>query len=306
MTATYQIQYLPHRNIDKNKWDACIDESPNGLVYGYSFYLDHMAKHWDALVLNDYEAVMPLTWNKKFGIYYLYQPFLAASLGIFGKQVTEELVNSFLQGIPKKFRYWDIYLNASNLFTLTDFRLYERTNYILDLNKPYPDLFNNFRPGYRQLLKKDAPVLSIKKNIPVEDILMLAGKKLGAVSATKEADYQNFRQLYHVLAKMGKAGNYGAYTAGNDLIASAIFLFSHNRAYYILAGNDPAGRSSSASHHVIDRFIKDNAGTQLLLDFEGSDIENIAFFFKGFAAREEKYAAIKYNRLPLLLRWLKK
>ena len=79
MSDPLHIQYLSHDEIDKPKWDRCIDEAPNGLIYSYSFYLDHMAKHWDGLVLskgphsdNDYEAVMPLTWNKKYGLHYLY------------------------------------------------------------------------------------------------------------------------------------------------------------------------------------------------------------------------------------------
>ena len=29
---------------------------------------------WDALVLDDYAAVMPLTWRRKYGTRYLYQP----------------------------------------------------------------------------------------------------------------------------------------------------------------------------------------------------------------------------------------
>ena len=65
------IRYLTRREIDTTKWDHCIDTAGNGLIYAYSFYLDHMARNWDALVLNDYEAVMPLTWNSKFGIRYL-------------------------------------------------------------------------------------------------------------------------------------------------------------------------------------------------------------------------------------------
>jgi hypothetical protein len=51
MTTGNQIKYLQHKEIDKAKWDACITNAPNGLIYGYSFYLDCMAKHWDALVL---------------------------------------------------------------------------------------------------------------------------------------------------------------------------------------------------------------------------------------------------------------
>src|SRR5215210_9046404 len=94
------VSYLPNANIDKAKWDKCIDAASNGLIYAYSFYLDSMAKHWDGLVLNDYEMVMPLTWNKKYGFYYLYQPFLCASLGVFGNDLNAGLIESFLHAIP--------------------------------------------------------------------------------------------------------------------------------------------------------------------------------------------------------------
>ncbi len=41
------------------------------------------AGQWDALVLDDYQAVMPLTWRSKFGIRYLYQPAFTQQTGIF-------------------------------------------------------------------------------------------------------------------------------------------------------------------------------------------------------------------------------
>ncbi len=92
-----EIRYLTYQQIDKTKWDACIDNAENGLVYAYSFYLDAMAKNWDGLVLNEYEAVMPLTWNKKYSIHYLYQPPFTACLGVFGKTLTAETINEFLK-----------------------------------------------------------------------------------------------------------------------------------------------------------------------------------------------------------------
>ena len=90
MSIHSPIKYVAQQQVDKNKWDACIERSSNGLIYGYSFYLDSMAKHWDALVLNDYEAVMPLTWNRKWGIKYLYQPPLTPQLGIFSATTISE------------------------------------------------------------------------------------------------------------------------------------------------------------------------------------------------------------------------
>ena len=52
-------------------------------------------------------------------------------------------------------------------------------------------------------------------------------------------------------------------------------------------------------------FIKDHAGQQRVLDFEGSDVRSLAFFYSSFGAVEEKYAAIKWNRMPWWLRWAK-
>ena len=110
MSEKDNIKYIPYGQLDKMKWDSCITNADNGLIYAYSFYLDQMYRQWDALVLNDYEAVMPMTWNKKYGISYLYQPFLTAQLGVFGKNITEERVSNFIQSIPSSFRLIEISL----------------------------------------------------------------------------------------------------------------------------------------------------------------------------------------------------
>ena len=99
---------------------------------------------------------------------------------------------------------------------------------------------------------------------------------------------------------------YGVFSTENKLFASAVFLFSHNRAYYILVGNHPEGKATGASHTLIDAFIKDHAEKNMLLDFEGSDIPNLAFFYSSFGATLETYPALKINRLPFYLKWMKK
>lgn len=281
MKIPIAIQYLENRDIDKFKWDLCIDGADNGLVYAYSYYLDHMSKHWAALVLNDYEAVMPLTWNKKYGINYLYQPFLCASLGVFGKDkdLDGRTTEAFLLSIPKKFRYWDIYLNHGNLFPLKDFNLYVRLNHVLALNKNYDELYRHFRASYKQTLKRaERTGCTLHKNIAIEKVIAMAKSKLDPIARINEKEYDHFIQLYKLLGSNNNAINYGIYSPREELLASGVFLFSHQRAYYILAGNHPNGRTLGASHQVVNAFIKDYAGSNLLLDFEGSDLSNIAFF----------------------------
>lgn len=301
------IKYLTYQQIDKIKWDACIDKASNGLIYPYSFYLDAMAKHWDALVLNDYDTVMPLTWNKKFGFYYLYQPPFSASLGIFGNELSEELVADFLTAVPEKFKYWDIYLNSSNNFAQKSIPYYLRKNFILDLNNSYENLYNNFRDNIKRNIKKALPFSIVtKKNIPVAAVIELAKEQARTFADIKDWAYQNFENLFHNRYEQKKATTYGVYSKAGQLIAAAAFLFSHNRAYYILVGNHPNGKTLGASHVLINAFIKDHAGRELLLDFEGSDISSLAFFYSSFGAVEELYPAIKLNRLPAPVKWLKK
>ncbi len=301
------IQYVPYKQIDKIKWDACIDTASNGLVYAYSFYLDAMAKHWDALVLNDYEAVMPLVWNKKYGIYYLYQPFFTAALGVFGTAISPALLTDFLQAIPAKFRYWDMYLNYANRLQLPSYNLYERMNFVLSLNDEYENIYDGFRDNIKRNIKKSIQLhCVIKKDIAIEKVINLAQEQSRQFSPATDDDYQHFKQLYHYLHQQKKAITYGIYAPGGQLLASCAFLFSHNRAYYILVGNHPNSKTFGASHALIASFIKDTAGKDLLLDFEGSDIPSLAFFYSSFGAREERYAGLKLNKLPFWMKWFKK
>ncbi len=306
MNSSFQIRFVSFAEIDFNKWDDCITNASNGLIYGYSFYLNHMAHRWDALVLNDYEAIMPLTWNKKYGIAYLHQPFLTAQLGVFGNFITAPLLEAFLQAIPSRFRYWDIYLNYKNDFTLEKYRLAQRKNFVLNLQKPYAALLGNYRENIqRNIRKSELAGCQVVKDIQVKMVTDLALKQMKKFSKGAVKNLLRFAKLYSYLVKRHQARTYGVLSERKELIASCVFIYSHNRAYYILVGNHPGGRTTGASHMLIDSFIKDNAGKNLWLDFEGSDIRSLAFFYTGFGAGEEMYPGLKQNKLPAVLKWLK-
>src|SRR6218665_560380 len=307
MSRYYHIQYLQHKEIDIQKWDRCIAVAENGLIYGYSFYLTHMAARWDALIYGDYEAVMPITWNKKYGIAYLYQPFLAAQLGVFGNDISADLLQSFLDAIPSRFRYWDIYLNHNNIFATEKFTLYQRKNFVLSLGKPYEEICKNYRANTQRNIKKSNQFgCRAERDIPVDNVIELAVAQMRDYTKEPGDNIDQFRSLYHFLHKRKQATCYGVFSAKNELISSCVFFFSHGRAYYILVGNHPDGRTLGASHALIDSYIRDHATDKLLLDFEGSDIRNLAFFYSSFGATEENYSAIRLNRLPFYLRWAKR
>lgn len=301
------FRLIKRADIDLNKWDRCIAEAPNGLIYAYSTYLDHMTLHWDGLVWGDYEMVMPLTWNRKWGISYLYQPPFTASLGIFGKELQPELIQQFIEHIPERFRLIDIDLNHANtdLPPGEGFRL--RANYILSLRDSYEILRSSYRENVRRNCKKaEQSGCVFRDTIPVEDVMELAAQYSPAGKQLHPKSRSAFLHLAAHLQSKGMAEANGIYDSQNNLLASALYFFSHHRAYYILVGNHPNGKTIGASHWLIDRFIAKYAGQDLSLDFEGSDVRNLAFFYSGFGAKEEPYSALYLNKLPWWLAWMKK
>lgn len=299
------IRYLKREEIDHRKWDECIASAPNGLIYSYVAYLDAMASNWDALVLNDYEAVMPLTWRRKWGMSYLYQPFLTAQTGITGKGLNEARTRLFLEAVPKRFRYWDIYLNHANGYALEAFPMQWRNNLVLPLHHNYEGLWAGYRKNtQRNISKAKGYGCYVKSDVPLNEALTLAREFTPGLEEQGEG-LTRFSQLFDSLHGQSSAVVYGCYTSSHRLVAAAVFLLSNGRSYYILAGTHPDGKTLGASHLLIDRFIADHAGQDLLLDFEGSDMPSLAFFYSGFGGREERYPVIRLNRLPFYAKWVK-
>lgn len=307
MSGAAPIRYLTRKEIDAGKWDDCIAKADNGRIYAYSFYLDRMARHWDALVMGDYETVMPLPWNSKFGIRYIYQPFLTAQLGVFGRDPRRETTGRFIDAIPSSFRLTEISLNPGNISGIPSRYTYPRSNYVLDLSPPYETLFKNYRENIRRNIRK-AEQLGYRpqREVEVEQVIRLAVSQMRSYSRESAENVHRFRELYRYLHEKKQALTYGIISPQDELLASCVFFLSHHRAYYILVGNHPNGRTTGASHALVDAFIKDHAGKKMLLDFEGSDIRNLAFFYSSFGARQEIYPALKINRLPFYLKWMKR
>ena len=132
------ISYIERKQIDDVKWNACIDKAFNGNLYGYSWFLDIVGVEWDALVENDYERVFPLVFKKKFGVYYIYQPFFTQQLGLFSTiRLDPAALSLFIRAIPAKFKQAEINLNTLNKADGVEFSLVPQLNHELDLIHSY-------------------------------------------------------------------------------------------------------------------------------------------------------------------------
>jgi hypothetical protein len=305
MAAGYHIHYLRQEAIDKHKWDGCVGGAFNHLIYAYSAYLDIMAPGWDALVLNDYEAVMPLPRKNKSGFSYLFQPPITPTLGIFGNAITEELAGCFLAAIPAVFKLWDISLNHFNPLPHSPaYPVYPRNNFVLALNKPYGEIQKGYHLNIkRNISKAISSGCIVKKGVPIDVIIRVAEREFPRFAKVESSFFERVRALY--LYYGGQGETYCVLNDKGENMASAAFLLSQGRACYWLVGNDPGGREYGASSLLLDAFIRDHSDKDILLDFEGSDDKGVADFYKKFGSMAEPYTTIYYNKLPFPFRLFK-
>lgn len=300
------IRYIQHKDIDKQKWDSCISNAENSLIYAYTWWLDNISPGWHALVLNDYEAVMPLTWREKYGIYYLYQPFCTAALGVFNKSGIDISVADFLNAIPAAFKYWDIDLNEKNWIEDKEIA-YERVNQMLNLSESYDSTSKKYsRLAKRTLNKAKENNLIVERGNKAELIVDLYKKEYQHWHVNKADDYAALVKCCEIAVEKKMAETYIAKSPGGEIFSFYIILKDDNFVYSLLGGSTAKGKQTGAFYFLTDIAISDNCDMGKIFRFEGSDEEGINFFNKQFGANAIKYLHVKQNKLPFPLNFFKR
>ena len=76
--------------------------------------------------------------------------------------------------------------------------------------------------------------------------------------------------------------------------------------YDLFSGSDEKHKDKHALTFLLDNMIRDFSETQYIFDFEGSDNEGLARFYKGFGGKEIFYPEIKCNNLKGIFKFASK
>lgn len=301
------IRLFKHNKIDKVKWDDCVNKSFNGNVYALSWYLDIVHPEWDALIENDYERVMPLTCSKKFGISYMFQPFFVQQLGVFStSELSQDDVDRFIDAIPRQYLLTQYRLNSFNKVDYESDTIVRHRNVELDLIYDYQYLYNNYNSNTkRNLAKAEAAGLSINHNINPEIIINIFRNNKGKnVKHWRDKEYNRLLELVNVAISKECCFNISVNDKDNNVIAGAIFVCSHDRIIFLFSGSDEKHKDKHALTMLLDNVIREFSETQYTIDFEGSDNDGLARFYKGFGGVEVFYPEIRYNNMKGILKFI--
>lgn len=289
------IRYLHRSQIDEERWDRVMAASDFETAYAHSWYLDACANRWGALVLDDYDYIMPVAYGKKLGLRYSYQPRFCQQLGIYSdKEVEADILDQFIRGLKKRFKLGNYSFNEGNLLgEKRGFETTDNANYTLPLKPSHEELIRAYTSNCKRNVKKAAQSeLLFSAEISVEELVQLKQQHDQVRQDTEH--YKGLIRMFSGLEEAGHVKIYGVRLEG-QLCAGAIFACSHKRMHYLLSVSTWQGKDLSGMFLVIDRVIQMHANSHIILDFEGSNISSIARFFSGFGAHPQLYQRVRFN-----------
>jgi hypothetical protein len=296
MNTVNRLNLIPSYKINPQLWDACVQQHQAPIYLKFN-YLNSMSANWVGLVLENYKGIMPICFKQKFGIKFSYTPAFIQQLGWVGEPIEFEILEDRIYDFLK---YGDIMFNHQHDFKQLHF--VAKTNLIIPLNTSYDNIYNNYSSDLKQNLKKAAKenlVYQASNEIP-QAISLYKSFYADRLAKTTQQDFDHFLNLCLQLNETDNCLVRKVVNHNKELLSIALLLKDENRMYNIANSTTLLGRKTASNHFLIDSILKEFANSNLIFDFEGSDLPGVQSFYENFGALNQPYFHWHFNKLWFL------
>jgi Acetyltransferase (GNAT) domain len=320
------LVHLRHSEIDKAEWDRLITQSAQSHLYALSWYLDIISPQWEGLVWQKegvYQAVMPLPICRKWAQKYIHQPLFCQQLGIFGAENEDsfELMSLFCEKLLQTYGYVPAYSFHSGNRAGLDAWLASKENKLqnrlkinylkthhIDLSADYSLLRSRYNADREANLRKaEKRFYRIETSDSIQPLIQLFRKSTenriqGGVSS--EA-YLILEKLVNSLKEKNLSKIYYVLNEAGQIESGALFTFFGQRIVYLFNAAALEFRKNNGRTLLIDKILREYAGSSYIFDFESAQKAEIAYFYRSFGAKEVFFPRINWNNLPFWIEWLR-
>jgi Acetyltransferase (GNAT) domain len=253
---------------------------------------------WEESVIRNGEGViarLPYRRMRRYGATVLTQPRLTPYAGPWFRPSSAKASNQFserrrltvelLRNLPP----FDLF--AQNLwpqlpdwlpFYWAGFSQYTSyTNWFQDLSSA-PALWENFLAETRAEIRKAERRVEVVVSDDVERLCELHELSFAQQGLRVPRERAFLRRVLEGALTKGHARIAFARDEVGNAHAATLLVYDHRSAHYLLGGSDARFRSSGAASLLVWDAIQFAAGASRLFDFEGSMVEGISRFFRGF------------------------
>lgn len=311
---------------NKKKYRALCQSEASISIFSQDWWLDAACgdENWDVVVIEKgglIAATLPYMRVNKYGLCFMVMPPLTKSLGPWlraydGKISAQyahqkELFTKLIQALPP-FDYFcqNFHPSITNWlpFFWQGFGQTTWYTYVLENLCELQPIFDGFEGRVRTEIKKAERryKLHIRWDIDFDSFWNLYEMTFSRQKMRSPHSKKIIYRIDAACVAQNARQIIGAEDSEGLLHAAVYVIWDQNSAYYLMSGSDSNLRNSGANSLCIWEAIKFASKVTKRFDFEGSILEPIELFFRGFGAKQIPYFRISYEtRLMKLLRTLK-
>jgi len=286
-----------------------ISQSPQGTIFTTPEWLEAVAPgKWQYLTVESGDSIkicMPIILSKKLGFTQCNMPPFTQSLGIlfppregkYAEIITRDTNTTFelISKIPN-YSYFSQRLHPSLTnwlpFYWSGYSQSTRYTYIIEDLQDIDNVWKEFRSNIRQEIRKANKSIVIDQNEDF-DALKYCIKRTYDRQEKTGFDFRSLERIFMTCKKLNCGKIFLAKNKENDICGAIYLVWDEKSAYYIAGGSPEKVRTSGAMPLLLWEAIKFSSSVTQQFNFEGSMIQSIERFFRGFGGRQVPYLEIK-------------
>lgn len=278
-------------------------------IFQQPWWLEAVAPgQWNVIEVKQGDRIMaalPYIIQKKFGLTLLMMPPLTQVLGPWiadmpGKYATrlskeKDLMNNLIEQLPP-FDYFkqNFHCSVDNWlpFYWKSFKQTTRYTYVIEDLTDLDRIWKDFTGSTRREIRKAEKQVSVQKDNEPELIWGLHRLTLNRKNASTGEDFELFSRIFKASTSRNQGQLFVARDVRENIHAALFLIWDQHSAYYLMGGASDQFRTSGAQSLLMWEAIKFASDKTERFDFEGSMLEPVERFFRGFGARQKPYFQI--------------
>ncbi len=282
-----QLRKIKRKDLNVEKYSKAIDKASNHRIYAESWYLDILTgEKWECWVYGDYEVIMPIPLQYKFGFKFVLQPIYCQQLGVFYREeIPDELFREFEKKLHK-YRVRAYHFNEEN----TERYKPEgelKVNHVLDLDLPYEEIRKNYNRNRRRKLKTLPENFALTNTDKYEVFFELRSKHYPELDDEKKRII--LTQVFNETHLRNKMILKTIQNAQKETLALVLYIVDGKRLVQLAAVRDKTIEDIGFFTLILDKVIQENTESDKMIDFGGSMIQGVAMYNESFGAEKNYY-----------------
>lgn len=303
---------------DKDKYINAAGETKIDLpLYFQPWWLDCVAGHdkWNVVITERDDkivAALPYITQRRMGFKVLTLPRFTQFLGIwfstseskYSKKLAREkdFTQELIQKLPEHSVFFQsfssAYKNWLPLFWL-GFEQTTKYTYKLDDLSDLDTVWNNLDTKVRTDVRKARRILTISNDLGIEEFYEVIESVYSRQGLSPPYKKSEIEKIVGTCMEKNCGKLFFAIDEEQQIHACAFIAWDENSAYYLAGGGRTDLRNSGAGSLVVLEAIEFAASVTKSFDFEGSMVEGIERFFRGFGAKQSPYFRIRRFSSPI-------